>query len=65
MAQPLKGPYNKCAVDGCGFEATTYKYCPFHGGELEHVGPERRCPWCTEVVWYADAQYCQTCGQEL
>lgn len=59
----LRGPYNKCA--SCSFEATQVKYCPFHGRELEHIPPERRCPFCTEVVWYADATFCGMCGHAL
>lgn len=61
----LKGPFNRCPVEGCGFEATTIKFCPFHGVETEHVPPERRCPHCTEVVWYKDAAFCGMCNRSL
>jgi hypothetical protein len=59
----LKGPYNKCPL--CGFETIEAKFCPFDGVELAHVGPERRCPHCTNVVWYAEAKFCGLCGRDL
>ena len=62
-APDLKGPYSICPT--CGFEATQIKYCPFCGPELEHVGPERRCTYCTEVVWFKAAKFCGMCGKPL
>jgi DNA-directed RNA polymerase subunit RPC12/RpoP len=59
----LRGPYNKCAK--CGHESLIYKYCPFCGIEFEHVGPERRCPACTNVVWFKGQKYCGLCGAVL
>ena len=59
----LLGPYNYCPT--CGFVATQVKYCPFCGPELMHIGPERRCQNCTEVVWFKGARYCGMCGLQL
>ena len=59
----LNGPYNACPTHG--FIARTVKYCPFCGRETDHIPPERRCPSCTEVVWFAAAKFCGMCGKEL
>jgi NADH pyrophosphatase NudC (nudix superfamily) len=59
----LLGPYNWCPT--CGFTATQIKFCPLCGPELKHVGAERVCPHCTNLVWFKKAKFCGMCGLPL
>ena len=59
----LLGAYNQCAT--CGLTTRDAKYCPYCGPELSHVGPESRCPHCTEVNNFAGAKFCAWCGKSL
>ncbi len=54
---------NRCAQ--CEFTATTIKFCPFCGPEMQHIPPARRCAQCSEQVLYSDARFCGMCGAAL